>query len=185
MPYPYYSSQLLTDVLHQATFDECFAITKIFHDKQRFPLTVEKLTDEILRVGGHSFANTLRGHGIAYTELLFDVAKALKIDSAIPRETLTTNGATIAEMDERATNPVIDATIAHDWKKQVSDYALHHEKLIITCFIDNAYQNMTPNQRAEVDLKVQEIAKKSGKSFTGLTSSAALLALANAGGFST
>ena len=126
----YSSRALVIDVLDHATFGERLALAKIYNEQRTELLTSEKLADAILRAGGNTLANTLRGHGIPYTELLSDVAKSLKIKH-IPHDTLTASGLTISEMDARALNQVIEKYVSNAWKIQIDAYILQQENLIV------------------------------------------------------
>lgn len=187
MSYPSYSSQLLyKDALELANDKELLIITNIFDEKAKTPLPASQLVDEILRAGGNSFANTFRGHGVPYAELLHDTAEALKIEDLQALDSLTITGLTIQEMDQRLLNPSIAPEVTRVWRKALEDHVLKTERGIILKFIDDAYKRMTPEQREKVDRQVMEVAAKlPGKDFKGIGSSAGLLLVANAGGFAT
>lgn len=187
MSYPFYSSYLLQqDVLKKAAPEELLTITRIFNEKAETPLTLNHLADEILKAGGNSIANKLRGHGVPYAELLFDTAKTLKIDDSQSLNSLTSTGVSVDEMDRRIFNPVVSSDVTATWKSALEAYLVRKEKEIISKFIEDAYSRMSPEQRQDIDSQVQKLAEQlPGKNLKGLGSSAALLLVANAGGFAT
>lgn len=118
-----------------------------------------------------------------YTELLYDVAKVLKVGALQPRDMTTSNGLCIAEMDARALNPVLSKEVACDCKRQIDAYVHLHEREILNKFKQDAYQQMSPTERLEVDKQLKELAKTPGISIGGIGTSAAVLAGASVSGF--
>jgi uncharacterized protein YaaW (UPF0174 family) len=182
----YYSTRSISEVLSRATADERLAMTKVFDADARVAQSPEELTDTICSAGGHAIANWLRSQGVPYTELLHDVAKTLKVEGVQARTEVTRTGSTVGEMDERALNSAIDAKVVSTWRWSLDEYIHRHEQEILKKFMADSYERMSPAQRAEVDRKLAELAKQlPGSGAKGLTGSAALLAVANAGGFAT
>lgn len=184
---PYYStSDLGQNVLSRASNDELLALTRIFNEKAQVPKSSKDLTAEICMAGGHAVANWLRSQGVAYSELLHDVASMLKVDGVEPLDEVTASGLSVADMDKRAFSAAVTANVTRTWHCPLDNYMLHHEQAIVRKFMADSYQRMTPAQRAEVDRKVHEIAETLlGSGIKGLSASAAFLVVANAGGFAT
>lgn len=183
----YYSTRAIAlGVLPIASPDELLAMTQVFEPEARIAQSAERLTATICAAGGHAVGNWIRSQGVPYTELVHDVAKTLKVGGVQPLKALTMTGLTISEMDERALSALVDSSVVRTWHWPLDDYMLRHEHEILKKFMVDSYQRMSPTQRAEVDRKVAELAKElPGSGIAGLTSSAAFLVVANAGGFAT
>lgn len=181
----YYSSTALAkDVLAQITEDERLEITRIFNQEAKAAENAPELAEKICSAGGHAIGNWLRSQGLPYTELIFDIATTLKIEKAVSPKDITSYGLSISEMDSRSFNKLVNAEIVQSWHAPLQAYILHHEEEILKKFLVDTYQRMSPEQKLEVDRRVQEIAGKlPGTSVKGLTTSAAILALASVGGF--
>lgn len=187
MTITYYSTRNTScQVLPLATPEELLAMTRVFDAEARAARSPEKLTADICAAGGHAIGNWIRSQGVAYIELLHDVAGMLKVQGVQPLKAITATGLTVGEMDERALSDAIDATVVSTWRWSLDEYMRRHEQEILKKFIADSYERMSPAQRAEVDQKVAELAKQlPGSGIKGLTSSAAFLVVANAGGFAT
>ena len=183
----YYSTSAIADeVLPHASDDELLALTRVFEETATSPKAPKALAAQMCTAGGHSVVNWIRSQGVPYSELLFDVATTLKVPDLQPLNKLTSNGLSIAEMDERALEPAISAEVSRTWHWPLDTYMLHHEQAIVRKFIGDSYERMTPEQKAQIDKKVREIAATlPGSGMAGLSASAAVLALANVGGFAT
>ena len=183
----YYSSTALDhQVLALANDDELLQLSRLFKKDVVKPMVPAILRDEICRNGGHGLANWVRGEGVAYTEVLHDVAAALKVDCPSSLATITSEGVSLAEMDVRLLLTQVDHLIASRWRVHVLKDIHAVEKAVLAKFMADAYAQMTPEQKAEVDKKVQELTVGlAGSGIKGLSASAAFLAMANAGGFAT
>lgn len=183
----YFSTLVISrDVLPLGTPEELLALTRVFDEDARVPQSPEELAANVCAAGGHAIGNWLRGQGVPYTELLHDAVETLKVEFNQPLSSLTHTGLTISEMDERALNSVVAPSVVLTWHLALNDYMRRHEREILKKLIVDSYQRMSPAQRAEVNRKVVELAKQlPGSGVAGLTSSAAFLLVANAGGFAT
>ncbi|WP_354328744.1 hypothetical protein [Undibacterium sp. GrIS 1.2] len=170
--------------MSKITDDERLELSRIFNVEMKLPDKPEQLAEKICSSGGHAIGNWLRNQGLPYAELIFDVATSLKIENIVSPKNITSYGLSISEMDSRAYNNVVNSEIAKSWQIPLNAYIQHHEQEILKKFLMDTYQRMTPEQKREVDRKVQEIAKElPGANIGGLTTSAALMTLASVGGF--
>jgi uncharacterized protein YaaW (UPF0174 family) len=84
-PYFVYSDRDLYDVLENATNEElavlvrlmCSRVSSAIHGACR---EIPAIVNEFQRFGGHTFINTLRGHGVRYAEIVEDVAGRVGVD---------------------------------------------------------------------------------------------------------
>lgn len=185
MSNPFYTTTHFgLDPLTRATAEELLAVTQIFSPDAKAPKSPNELIAAICSAGGYSIGNWLRNQGISYSELLHDVAAALKIKTIRPLKTILQTGLTIAEMDARALNKGVNSIVSNSWIPELASYCLHHESEILTQFTLDTYNRLTREQRAEVDMRIAELAKKNpSSSAKGLTTTAALLAVAGTSGF--
>jgi uncharacterized protein YaaW (UPF0174 family) len=180
----YSTTRIGLEPLKKAAPDELLAITQLFVAEAKSPKLPEELMASICSAGGHSVANWLRSQGVPYSEVLHDVAKALKVADIHPLANILETGLTITEMDTRALNDSVSAQVSRSWLPLLNSYCLELERKIISQFTLDTYNRLTPEQRAEVDTRMAEIAKKkSTSSAKGLTTAAALLAAAGTSGF--
>lgn len=182
----YFDADLAVLILPKATPEEQLSLTKIFSPEANKSLGPQELANAICRGGGHGFANLLRGHGVAYTELVFDTAKLLKIESIASINDYTSHGVSIREMDARFFHPNLDTGNQILWTKDLDEYINKTEVSILTKIASEIYSGMSAEQKRMVDVKIQEITRGlPGQSLRGLSTASALVVLGNLGGFAT
>jgi uncharacterized protein YaaW (UPF0174 family) len=161
-------------------------LTKLFHKDASSVRSVSELMDDVCKNGGHAIANWSRGEGVPYSELLYDVAKKLKVSGLREWSEVTHEGLTIAEMDQRWSLGQVDQANAARWKAELKKYVVATERGILGTFMADAYARMTPQQKAEIDKKLEQLyGQDSTKGLKHLSASAAILAIAHGGGFAT
>jgi hypothetical protein len=180
----YLSDLFLRELLVKASNDERLALTRILKESTASAIDGEKLQIEICEFAGNSIFNLLRGHGIPYSEILFDAATSLKIETAMSRNANIHGGISIASLDDIKRYISIETD---DLRLNCINYYIDQlERQILAKLTIIAYGQATPEQRANVDARVAELTKTpQGKDLTGLSTAAALLAIGNAGGFAT
>ncbi|RYH29326.1 MAG: hypothetical protein EON54_22600, partial [Alcaligenaceae bacterium] len=173
-------------MLSRSSEDEILQLTRLSQKDAHKPMTPAAVRDEIRRNAGHAIANFTRGEGVPYTEVLLDVANALKVSNVSTLGAITSKGVTLAEMDARLLLKQMDSLIAARWRLNVAKDVFAVEKAVLAKFMADAYALMTPEQKSEVDKKVLELTSGlAGSGLRGLSASAAFMAVANAGGFAT
>lgn len=180
----YSTTQFGVEPLRKAAPDELLAITRLFSDELKNSKSPEDLMESLCSAGGHSVANWLRSQGVPYSEVLYDVAKALKIADIQPLTRILQTGLTIAEMDARVLDDRVSAQVSRSWVPLLTSYCLELEHKIVSQFSQDTYNRLAPEQRAEVDRRLTELATNGTTSSTkGLTTAAALMAAAGTSGF--
>ena len=176
---------MLHDTLSFASPEERLAVTRILHEGAKEPLAAAPLRKEISLCAGHGIFNFLRGDGVSYSELLYDAAGHLKVEEVVPRHQRIHGDLRLAELDRFSLKDAFALNVTLR-VGLVDDYVSGLERKILSQLMQAAYEKATPQQRAEIDAKVAALAKSpEGKSLSGLSTSAALLALGNLGGFAT
>lgn len=183
----YYSSRdVAQHVLPAAEPDELFALTRLFDESATTALAPPEIASRIMSAGGHAIGNWIRGQGVPYTQLLFDTAKSVKCPGTETATSPDTLGLTVSEMDARVLDARVNSDVSQTWRGPIEEYVHRQEQELLKKIVVDTYERMSAQQRVEVDRRVVELAGQlSGSGVKGLTTSAAFLVVANAGGFAT
>lgn len=184
--FTYLSNGMLQEILNRAEQEERDALSKVLHDGSTRSLSPITLQIQICAAGGNAVANYIRGgEGISYAELLFDAAKHLKIEGITSVYSRRHSDLCLDALDRLSSNDA--KSVSPDRRLELVDaYVNEMERKLLAKLMAVAYENATPAQRAAVDAEIAKLAKTpEGKSMSGLSTTAALLAIGNLGGFAT
>lgn len=180
----FFSNWLLKEMLLRASNEERQALTNVLDGSSNKPFEAEELQSEICRFAGHGLGNLMRGGGVAYSELLFDAAKSLNIESLMSRYENVYKDISIVDIDK--VERLVSIATPDLRLICINVYIDQIERQILAKLMAVAYEKATPEQRTAVDAQLAELVKTShGKSLSGLSTGTALLAIGNVGGFAT
>jgi uncharacterized protein YaaW (UPF0174 family) len=176
MPKMFISNATLRELIEKATYEEKLSLTKILDKHQTKPFSATKLQKDICWEGGHGFANTYRGQGTGYLDILDEVADELKIRN------IPSYNSKVKYYDE------IESLKYDQEKTNILgiDYAEKVEEKIILKVLEITYKEMSEQDKLSFDAQINKIAKEFDSNITEkLTGTAGLMALGNLGGFAT
>lgn len=146
----------------------------------------ERVVDELCAVGSHAVGRWLRGgKGVSYLELLFSVARQLKIPEAPNIGDRTLAGISWREMDLLAAAPITPVALSAIYRQIIYSSCRSTEQRMLLHLTEQLYDAATPADRARLDAAIEAESARHGKSFKSVKMAAAALAAGNAGGFAT
>lgn len=170
------SNDVLIELLEQATEDERLSLTKILNEYQKKPYAPKKIQEELSNAGGNSFMNLYRGEGTGYIDIVDDVLGKLEL-TGFPSYLLE-----IRHYDEK---DALECNESEARKKGI-EYVEKAEEKIILKLLEQAYENMSDQEKASFDDQMNHVATMfdydSTKNLSGV---AGLMVLGNMGGFAT
>lgn len=179
------STRILEACLNLATNEERLALTQIFQEKASKPLPNATLLDQILREGGHGISNLVRGRGVAYAELLCDACDTLKVENAPSIWKTVHEGRSLNAVDQNISK---DAEILPEQLRfrLINDKLQEFENRLLAQLLKNIYEGLSEADKARFDAALAKVtADLADNSLKGLSTTAAIIALGNMGGFAT
>lgn len=176
MPKMFISNNTLRELLEKATYEERLSLTKILESDRIEPFSIIKLQEDICWEGGHGFANTYRGQGTGYLDIVDEVADELDI-KRIPSYNFEVKYYDEVELLKFDKNKA---------KLLGIEYAEQVEEKIILKLLELAYKNMSDDEKISFDNQMNKVAKEFDSNTTNkLTGATGLMVLGNLGGFAT
>lgn len=176
MPKMFISNNTIRELLEKATLEEKLSLTKILKPSKIKAFSVIKLQEEICLEGGHGFANSYRGQGTGYLDIIDEVADELKIMQ------VESYNLTVKYYDE------INELIFDINKSKLLgiEYAHKMEEKIIIKLLETTYEQMSEDEKVSFDNQINKVAQEFDSNATrNLTGAAGLMAIGNLGGFAT
>jgi len=188
MPKNFISNKELRKLLEKATKEERLALTKLIKPKKTNAYSAKKLQVIICELGGNNIINYVREGGTGYLDILDDVLDKLEIKKSLSYEKV--------EKFDRLVSPFNNTFMKFEspleYKKSEAKklgirYAEEVEEKIILKLLEDAYKNMSKEEKKDFDEQIFLATKKLDISNNQeyIVGSAGLLAVGNLGGFAT